>query len=193
MTVWSCKTEHNAGGDRREIPLYDELVTPLLDALESMPPGAEYVVWRYRDNATNLRTQLERIIDKAGLKRWPKLYQNMRSSRQTELLEAGHPLQSVCAWLGNSQQVALAHYAQVRDEHFEAAAAKGDLAARASGFANCAPQNAPLHASERPRNRSQSHSREGAQVPEIQRPATPCGTLRASSMTPWGFEPQFLG
>jgi len=69
---------------------------PLLDAIESMPADAEFLVWRYHGNSTNLRTQFGRIIEKAGLKPWPKLFQNLRSTRQTELMER-HPMQAVCA------------------------------------------------------------------------------------------------
>ncbi|MEY2724803.1 MAG: hypothetical protein RLZZ458_670, partial [Planctomycetota bacterium] len=34
-----------------------------------------------------------------------------------------HPLHAVTSWLGNSQLVAARHYLQLRDEHFERAAA----------------------------------------------------------------------
>lgn len=69
----------------------------------------------------NLRTQLQRIIAKAGLKAWPKLFQNLRSTRETELAERW-PEHVVCAWIGNSRVVARKHYLQVTDEHFERAA-----------------------------------------------------------------------
>ena len=65
----------------------------------------------------NLRTQLLRIIAKAGLTPWPKLFQNLRSTRETELAE-NNPLHVVVAWLGNSQLIAAKHYLQVTDEHF---------------------------------------------------------------------------
>jgi hypothetical protein len=48
------------------------------------------------------------------------LWQNLRSTRQTELAERW-PQHVVCAWLGNSQKVAQEHYLQVLDEHFEQA------------------------------------------------------------------------
>jgi hypothetical protein len=68
----------------------------------------------------NLRTQLERIIGRAGLTPWPKLFQNLRSTRETELAES-FPLKVVCEWIGNSPEVAVKHYLQVTDEHFERA------------------------------------------------------------------------
>ena len=65
----------------------------------------------------NFRSRLLDIIATAGLKPWPKLFQNMRSTRQTELSERFR-LHVVCAWLGNSEAVAAKHYLQVTAEHF---------------------------------------------------------------------------
>ena len=76
---------------------------------------------RYRSSNANLRTQLTRIINRAGLKPRPKPFQNCRSTRQTELSER-FPGHVVCQWRGNSQAVAAKHYLQVRDEDFERAA-----------------------------------------------------------------------
>ena len=45
----------------------------------------------------------------------------MRATRQTEL-EDLLPSHIVCAWLGNSKEVARDHYLTVTDEHFSAAA-----------------------------------------------------------------------
>ena len=50
----------------------------------------------------------------------PKLFQNLRSTRQTELEET-FPSHVVCSWTGNSEKIAKAHYLQVTDEHFERA------------------------------------------------------------------------
>ena len=76
---------------------------------------------RYRQAGYNLRTQLLRIIKKAGLKYWPKLFQNLHSSRKTELSER-RPEHVVCAWIGNSKAVARKHYLQIAEGHFERAA-----------------------------------------------------------------------
>jgi hypothetical protein len=66
--------------------------------------------WR----SCNLRTQFERLIKRAGLKPWPRLFHNLRSSRETELA-AEYPIQVVTAWLGNTPRIALKHYLQVTD------------------------------------------------------------------------------
>jgi hypothetical protein len=120
IRVRSPKTEHHQGGDSRMIPLFPELLPYLRDAAEVAPEGAEYVITRYRTADTNLRTQLQRIIRKASLEPWPKLFHNLRATRQTELEET-FPSHVVCAWIGNSEKVARQHYLQTTEEHFERA------------------------------------------------------------------------
>lgn len=60
----------------------------------------------------------------ATLDPWPKLFHNLRASRQTEL-EKRFPSHVVCRWLGNSESIAGKHYLQVLDEHFEEAVKEG--------------------------------------------------------------------
>lgn len=120
IRVASPKAEHLAGGGSRLIPLFPELLPHLEQAFEDAPAGATYVVSRYRDTNANLRTQLLRIIDRAGVDRWPKVFQNLRSTRETELMRA-HPAHVACEWIGNTEAVAFKHYAQVTDEDFELA------------------------------------------------------------------------
>jgi integrase len=117
MLVISPKTEHHPGGQSRVIPIFPELRPFLEDARELAEPDAEHVIARYRRRNSNLATQLKRIIKRAGLRPWPKLFNNLRSTRQTEL-EESFPSHVVCAWLGNSQPIARKHYLQVTDDHF---------------------------------------------------------------------------
>lgn len=121
ITIRSPKTEHHPGQDRRIIPLFPELLPHLRQAFEEAEPGTEHVITRYRDTEQNLRTQLRRIIARAGVAEWPKLFHNLRSTRETELAETW-PLHVVCSWIGNSQPVAAKHYLQTTDEHFNKAA-----------------------------------------------------------------------
>jgi hypothetical protein len=55
---------------------------------------------------------LIRIIRRAGLEPWPKLFHNLRATRQPEL-EESFSSHVVCAWIGNSEKVARKHYLQV--------------------------------------------------------------------------------
>lgn len=118
MTVHAPKTEHHEGGESRIVPIFPELRPYLEAAFKSAEPGSEWAVACCRDPAVNLRTRLERIIQRAGLVPWPKLWQNLRSTRETELAET-YPLHVVVKWIGNSQQIAAKHYLQLTDAHFD--------------------------------------------------------------------------
>jgi integrase len=120
ITITSSKTEHHEGGGSRVIPIFPELRPHLEEAFDLAEPGTEFVITRYRSANSNLRTQLNRIIKKAGLNSWPKLFQNLRSTRETELAEL-FPIHVVCNWIGNSEAVAAKHYLQVTEDHFEKA------------------------------------------------------------------------
>ena len=52
---------------------------------------------------------------------WPKICQNLRSARQTEL-EESLPSHVVGKWFGNPQMVAAQHYSEVTEEHYAKAA-----------------------------------------------------------------------
>ena len=116
FTVHSTKTEHCDGDGIRVVPIFPELREHFDAAWDEAEEGAEFVITRYRDANANLRTQMNRIIGKAGLKPWPKLFQNLRSTRQTELAEQ-FPIHVVCEWIGNSESVARKHYLQVTKDH----------------------------------------------------------------------------
>lgn len=119
--VHSPKTEHHEDGADRWVPIFPEL-RPFLEAsFEAAEPGAVHLINRYRDGDQNLRSQLLRIIRRAGVSVWPKLFQNLRSIRETELA-AVYPLHVVCAWIGNSAAIAAKHYLQVTDDDFARAA-----------------------------------------------------------------------
>jgi hypothetical protein len=120
ITVPSPKTEHHVGGESRVIPIFPELVGPLREVQNAACPGGVFVITRYRNKTVNLRTQFEKIIKRAGVTPWPKLWQNLRASRETELADQ-YPLHVVCRWIGNSPKIAQNHYLQATDLHFKAA------------------------------------------------------------------------
>lgn len=101
----------------RHCPMFPEI----REALEAVfDPEQVYCVSRYRSSEQNLRTQFTRILKQAGIKPWPKLFVNLRSTRRTELQER-FPDHVVNRWLGHSGKVAEKHYLQVTEEHWERA------------------------------------------------------------------------
>ena len=119
--VRSAKTEHHgAAHATRIVPLFPELLAVLQEAWDAAEPGTVFVVNKSRNAEVNLRTRFTRIVERAGYKPWPKLFQNLRSTRETEL--AGkYPLHVVTEWCGNSKPIALKHYLRTTEADFEAA------------------------------------------------------------------------
>ncbi|MGQ9649523.1 MAG: tyrosine-type recombinase/integrase [Phycisphaerae bacterium] len=120
FVVRASKTEHHADGGIRVVPMFPELVPHFQAVFDDAEEGAVYVVSRYRYTSVNLRTQFQRYIERAGVKPWPKLWQNLRASRATELADA-FPSHVCAAWLGHTEKVADAFYRSVTDAHFERA------------------------------------------------------------------------
>lgn len=179
--VHSPKTEHHAGGESRWVPIFPELRPYLEAAFEAAEPGAEYVIVRNRNRA-NLRTRFEKIIKRAGLKPWPKLFQNLRSTRQTELA-AQYPLHVVCAWIGNKEAVAAEHYLQVTDADFERASAENR--SRAALALHTGADSARLD----PTNRTGRPNEIASNCEE----SSPVVNHDFASIRPEGFEPPTLG
>jgi integrase len=120
MRVRSPKTEHHEGHGQRWVPIFPELKPFLDEAYANAAEGATFLITRCRDNGVNWRTNLERIIHRAGLTTWPKLFQNLRATRATELAKE-FPAHVAAAWLGHSTLVASKHYWQMTDADFERA------------------------------------------------------------------------
>lgn len=115
--VRATKTEAHADGGVRVVPMFPELA-PLFQAVfDQAEEGEVHVITRYRSSAVNLRTQFLRLIERAGVRPWPKLWQNLRASRATELADQ-FPSHVCASWLGHTEAVADAFYRSVTDEHF---------------------------------------------------------------------------
>ena len=119
--VPSSKTESHEGHEGRWVPIFLELRPYLEDAFDQALDGSLHVISSYRDPSKNFRTRMLRIIHRAGLTPWPKLFHNLRATRETELA-AEYPVHVVCAWIGNSALIAAKHYLQVTDDDYKRAA-----------------------------------------------------------------------
>lgn len=183
--VTCSKTERHEGRGERFVPIFPELRPYLLEAHEQAEPGISYVITRYRDRNANLRTQLQRIIRKAGLTAWPRLFHNLRSSRQTELAEQ-FPAQVVCAWIGNTERVAQDHYLQVTDAHFEAAVRPRRVKPQAAQNPAQYPAESTLPEQKSASARKQNH-------PDFPRDSEVYDSLREREIAPTGLEPVTRG
>ncbi len=140
LRIISPKTAHQ-GRPERVIPLFPELAEVLTEAYDQAGEGEKYIITRYRDKATNLRTQFQRILARAGVKPWPRLFQNLRSSRAIDLAE-DFTSDVAADWLGHSEAIARAHYRKATQEHFDRATEKKTAVESAVK----APHNPPLQA-----------------------------------------------
>lgn len=128
MTVRSPKTANHEGHAMRVVPIAPELRPILQSLFDNAEEGAEAVVPRLGDPGINLRTQFHRIIARAGLTAWPRLFHNLRGSCATDWVER-FPAHVVAGWLGHSPMIAAQHYLQTRDAHFDLAAGVAEAAA----------------------------------------------------------------
>ena len=114
---------------------------------------------------------------------WPRLFHNLRSSRETELLDE-FPLHVVAKWMGHSVEIAAKHYAQITDEHFERA-----RTGTHGGSSEKALQNALQHSAESGSTASQADEAP-TQKPRKKRPDTAsCGAVLEVEADGVGFEP----
>lgn len=122
ILIHSPKTEHHDGKATRLIPIFPELRPYLEDAREVCREGERYVITAARNgaelSAAYIRKRMLEIIKRSGVLPWPKIFQNCRSTRQTEL-EHQYPSHVVCAWMGNTEKVSRKHYLQVTEDDFQ--------------------------------------------------------------------------
>jgi integrase len=121
VVLRSPKTKHHGGAHAmRFCPLFPELIPYLNEwaevSREGEPLDPKSRVFPIASKGTgNLRSNLRRWIVMAGMVPWSKLFVNLRSSRETELLGA-YPVTDVCRWMGHSPLIAAKFYAQARSE-----------------------------------------------------------------------------
>lgn len=129
ISVPSPKTEAS-GKTHRVIPLFP-MLRPYLDAaFAHAEDGAMFVIpeeYRVRAHGpggwanANLRTTLEKVIRRAGVEPWPRLWHSLRASCESDLAQT-FPLSTVTMWLGNTPSVAPRHYVDPTEVAFELAA-----------------------------------------------------------------------
>ncbi len=133
MAVTSPKTEGHGQGQRM-VPMFARL-RPFLDEAWSMAqdrqthviPETLYLPAAHGPNGwvnCNLRTTFQKIVERAGLEPWPRLFHALRASCESDLARE-YPITTVCKWIGNTVAIAARHYIQVTDADFHRAAMGG--------------------------------------------------------------------
>ncbi len=146
LRIRSPKTEHHSGKGSRVVPIFPEVKAALLDVFEQAPEGNERVLASFKPSY-NPHTQMVRLIERAGVETWPRIWHNLRASRQIELC-AQHPLHTACAWLGNSAAIASGHYLKVTDADWQRAVGGAESGAQMAHNAaqhTTEPEGTPEH------------------------------------------------
>ena len=125
IVVQSPKGERYGKGER-VMPMFPELRPILEEAFEQAQVGDVYCVEKFRRFAVgktgwmncSLGGRFAKIIKRAGLTRWPRLFHALRASRETELAQE-YPIHVVTAWLGNTPRIAMKHYLMVTETDFQ--------------------------------------------------------------------------
>jgi integrase len=122
--VHAPKTERHEGKEERWVPIFPELKPYLEEAFDRAEPGVVHVIDLRGRSDAYLHTGLTHIVRRAGLTTWPRLFHNLRASRETELMQT-FPVHVVTAWMGHDALIAQKHYLQVTDDDFQRAAKGG--------------------------------------------------------------------
>ena len=141
---------------------------------------------------------MQRIVESACGECWPKVFQNCRSTRQTELARI-HPMHVVTSWLGNSEKIANDFYLQVTEEDFARAStptAPSEYILSSGPSAKRTVKAAVTNPKQNPKQQAAAMYRNQRQRPTQEaRNAEGCGTSPPSALTPvpeTGLEPARL-
>lgn len=120
---------------KRVIPIWPEVRPHLERQFEESPVGEEWIVrTRYaydtqpaaRSTGSALRSRLERQLLRTGIPPWPRLFQNLRSSGETELARSGRFADwEIAYWWNHSERIQRQHYLTITDDAFARAQAGG--------------------------------------------------------------------
>ena len=106
----------------RVVPIFPELRPLFEDAFEAAEDGADFVISYRPPTAAALYSKFAKIRKRAGVEAYPRLFHNLRATRQTELLDSKEfTLKNVCDWIGNDEATAMTHYLQTTDEQIRKA------------------------------------------------------------------------
>ena len=173
--VHASKTEHHDGDGDRLPPLFPEVRSALEELWKHAPEGAVYVLPDIR-RLNNGRSQLVRIIIRAGLKPWPKLWMNLRATRATEL-RCHFREEVVTDWCGHSKAIASDHYwMTLQDDYDKAACFESVAHLLQQGVANGG-------------NGSQDQEQAQHKSPGFPGFAAPCDNLQRDPLDLTGLEP----
>ena len=176
---------------------------------QAEPGGSPFVIARRRGifdqltdgRNTNLGTLFKKYILRAGETPWPKPFHAMRASFETDLLNDGKVKpHTIARWLGHSIQIALKHYARIKDEDFDAVTGDAESCAIPSMTNDVSPSEMRQNPSKSSvQNRVQSAPEIGSnnlqRQSQVPKKAASCDLTQEAAerkMTPTGLQPKVI-
>jgi integrase len=120
ITVHSPKTEQYEEKAQRVVPLFPELRPYLETARNEATYDGDFVIVQNRSTNPMLRKRLLDALARASIAPWPKLFQNLRTTRAIELASL-FPDHVAAEWMGHNEATARKHYWRATDEDFQQA------------------------------------------------------------------------
>ena len=117
LRVYATKTERYEKGGFRTVPIAPILAQELETQFNVLPESEPYLIFENRRKAFD--SGFRRILFDAGLEKWPKTFQNLRSSCENDWIKQGIPSHVVADWLGHSVKTQEAYYLRVLPEYFD--------------------------------------------------------------------------
>ncbi len=118
LTVRSPKTRRHVGHEVRVVPIAPRL-RGILAVLYEESSGKGPVIPCVQNGYNGYYMKVRRLVEAAGLTRWPRLVQNFRASCSIDWSQ-NNPPKDVAEWIGHSLTVAMGHYLSSSDRNFRA-------------------------------------------------------------------------
>lgn len=115
MIITSQKTKKYAGKSTRLMPIFAPTLSDLQELRETQPKKQIFVfsdLLPQMRKEGNLRTGFLRILNRAGLEPWTRLFSNLRASAATDVADR-YGATTESRWIGHSEKVADEHYLQI--------------------------------------------------------------------------------
>lgn len=118
--AFATKTERHATGGFREVPICSALEREVKARLAEIPDDEDELFFD-ANKSFSFDGAFRTVVKRAGLEKWPKFFQNLRSSRENDWIAMGIPAHVVAAWTGRSVKTQEAFYLRVLPEYFDRA------------------------------------------------------------------------
>ncbi|MEM9354569.1 MAG: phage integrase SAM-like domain-containing protein [Pseudomonadota bacterium] len=108
----------------RRVPIFSPLRPYLDDVLKLPPDPSGALIYGFKITESALTSRMHRLLNRAKVEPWPKLWLNLRSTRITELEDSRLFSETALdRWFGNTKKTRKKHYNQVFKDQLEAAIA----------------------------------------------------------------------